>query len=556
MRRRILVLCLAVLAGLGSTGAKRAAAAPARPRLVVLVAVDGLSWSRLEAWRPWLTAGLKRLLDEGAVATACRYPHLDTETGPGHASIATGTPPRVHGIALNQWYVPTADGGGMTSEYCAADASPRLLRVPTVGDALVGSDPRAKVVSISIKDRAAILLAGRDPRHAVYWYTSKDGTFATSGAYDAGSPAGRATAAVVARFNAGKAGPHIAERYGTVVRRLPVPSPPPAAVSDDGIEPYQDPIAGRFPMDLAQARKPLTTVLPWTTLADRLLVDLGLDLVADDALALGRDEVPDLLAISFSANDYASHYYGPESVEALEVVRGLDVELGRLLDDLTRRLGKDAFDVVLSADHGMLPLPEDPRSGSGAAARIKDTKIVAALNAAVDARLGLDPKAAPVYRLEGSFLWLDRAWLAKPGAPAAARVIAALRDELATTWKAAIERTIAVDAPFPPVGDDETLARAWNAIVPGRSGDLLVIARPGVLIDPYDGTGTSHGTPWDYDTHVPLIFWGGGIAPSTLAQPSTPYDIAPTIASWIGIALPDAAGTRIDVRVSPLPRRK
>ena len=555
MRRPILVLLslLLVLASPPAAGAKRApvGTSGARPpRLVVVVAVDGLSWGRLEAWRPWFTSGLKRLLDEGAVATACRYPHLDTETGPGHASIATGAPPRVHGIALNQWYVPATDGRSMTTEYCAIDASPRFLRVPTLGDALVTAQPRAKVVSISVKDRSAIFLAGRDPRHAVYWYVPKDGTFTTSGAYEAASPTGRAAAAVVARFNATKAGAHIAERYGSTVPRLPVPSPPPTPVSDEGIEPYQDAIVGRFPMDLTKARKPLTVVLPWTTLADRLLVDLGLDLVADDALGLGRDDDPDLLAISFSANDYASHYYGPESVETLEVLRGLDVALGRLLDALSARFGRDAIDVVLSADHGMLPLPEDARAGGVPALRIKDTKIVAALNAAVDARLGLDAGAAPVYRLEGSFLWLDRAWLAKPGAPDAAKVLAAVRDELARTWKDAIERTIVVGDPFPPIGDDATLARAWNALVPGRCGDLFVIARPGVLIDPYDGTGTSHGTPWDYDTHVPLIYWGGGIAPATLAQPSTPYDIAPTVASWIGVSLPQATGTRMDVRVS------
>ena len=555
MRRRILVLCLVLLAISGAAGAKRAAPAAAPPRLVVLVAVDGLSWSRLEAWRPWFTSGLKRLLDEGAVATACRYPHLDTETGPGHASIATGAPPRVHGIALNQWYVPTADGRAMKTEYCAADASPHFLRVPTLGDALVGAHPRSKVVSISVKDRSAIFLAGRDPRHAVYWYVPKDGTFATSGAYDAASSAGRPAAAVVARFNATKAGAHIAERYGSEVRRLPVPSPPPTSVSDDGIEAYQDAIAGRFPMDLTKARKPLTAVLPWTTLADRLLVDLALDFVADESLALGRDDDPDLLAISFSANDYASHYYGPESVETLEVLRGLDLELGRLLDALTARFGRDAIDVVLSADHGMLPLPEDGRAGGvPGTIRIKDTKILAALNAAVDARLGLDGGAAPVYRLEGSFLWLDRAWLARPGAPDAAKVLAAVREELAATWKQAIERTIAVDDPFPTIGDDATLARAWNALVPGRCGDLFVIPRPGVLIDPYDGTGTSHGTPWDYDTHVPLIYWGGGIASATLARPSTPYDIAPTVASWIRVALPQATGTRMDVRVSPAQR--
>jgi hypothetical protein len=503
------------------------------------------------------------LLDEGAVATECRYGHLNTETGPGHASIATGAPPRVHGIALNQWYVPSADRTRMETVYSASDpqavpgAKPVLgagrLFVPTLGDRLVAHDPRAKVVSISIKDRSAIFLAGSDRRHAAYWYSSKDATFTTSPAYDAASSTGAAAAAVVARFNTEEAGPNVARRYGTIVNRLPVPQPAPRPGFVGGFDAYQDAIAGHgFPKDLTKAKKPLEAALLWTPLSDRVLADLALDLLSDDALALGRDDVPALLAISFSANDYVSHYYGPESEEGLEVLRGLDVQLGRLLDELTRRFGRDAVVVALSADHGMLPLPEaarreDPASPS---ARVADTAIVSELNAAVDAELELDTGAKPVYRLEGCSLWLDRTLLARPGSPDPSRVMDIVRRELATTWKDAIDRTIPTAPPFPASGGDPVLERAWNALVPGRSGDLLVVSRPGILIDPYGGTGTSHGTPWEYDTHVPLIFWGGGIAARTIIDPSTPYDLAPTVAGWLGVAMPDATGTRMSVRNS------
>ena len=143
---RLIATSLLALAVAASTPA-------AKPKLAVILVVDGLSWDRLHAWRPWYTSGLKRLLDEGAVATSCHYQHLNTETGPGHASIATGAPPRVHGITLNQWYAPASDGKAMEAVYCASSSKdvlgPGHLLVPTLGDRLTERDAAAKVVTIS-----------------------------------------------------------------------------------------------------------------------------------------------------------------------------------------------------------------------------------------------------------------------------------------------------------------------------------------------------------------------------------------------------------------------
>jgi len=298
-------------------------------------------------------------------------------------------------------------------------------------------------------------------------------------------------------------------------------------------------------------KRPLASALLWTPLADRLLSDLALDLLADDALALGRDDVPDLLEVSFSANDYVSHFYGPGSVEDLEILRALDVEIGRLLDDLAARFGKGSVVVALSADHGFLPLPEaterhDPKARGR---RVADVKILNQLNEAVNVELKRAGGATPlVYRFEGCSLWLDRAALASTDAPSAKRVLAIVWRELATTWKDVVLRTLVVDGAFPDRIADDLMRRAWNARVPGRSGDLFVVPRYGFLVDPYDGKGSSHGTPWEYDTHVPMIVWGGGIAPRTISTPSTPYDLAPTLGSWLGVDLPDATGTLLPTR--------
>src|SRR5262245_50456624 len=557
MRKALLIAAavLAVAFGGATTPPPVSKPKASPPRPVVVIAVDGLSWERLRSWRAAFTSGLKRLLDEGAVATECRYEHLNTETGPGHASLATGAPPRVHGIALNQWYLPSADGTGMRRIYCATqplpgepEASsktipgPGRLRVPTLGDRMVARDPRAKVVAIANKDRASVYLAGRDARNAAYWYSEETGTYATSAAYDAASPTGEAVAAVVSRFNAGEAGANLARRVGTTWSRLPDPDPALSLPFEAGLASHQiTSIGAAFPHDLAALKRPFSSSLLWTPFADRLLSDLAQRLLADDALALGRDAVPDLLAISYSATDYVAHDYGPESVEMLEVLRALDRELGRLLDDLVARFGKEGVIVALSADHGFLPL-RDVR-------RVSDVDVVRRLNDAVDAELKR-PRGSPplIYRYEACSLWLDRVALAASGSVGAKPVLAIVRRELATTFKQDVLETFVIDGGFPLRRTDEIERDAWNARWPGRSGDLFVVLRRGVLPDPHSGKGTSHGSPWEYDTHVPMILWGGGVASSELRVPATPYDLAPTLASMLGVSLPDATGKPLDLK--------
>jgi len=548
MRRAVSIVLL--LLACGCEASRRPQAAPpaskAPPRLIVLLVVDGLSWERLEVWRPWFRGGLARLLDEGAVATECRYPHVNTETGPGHASIATGAPPRVHGIPLNQWYVPAGDAQKMMTVVCSTDpatgkSGPGGLRVPTLGDRMTERDPRARVVTLSNKDRAAMFMAGRDARHAAYWYASKEGIYATGAGVEPDPGSGAAAMArLVARFNVDEAGPGLA-RLPASWSRLPTPDPPPSPSFATGLDGQQDPEIGTgFPHDLAHAKRPLSQALLWSPLADRLLADLAVAALADDELALGRDDVPDLLAIGFSANDYVSHYYGPESAEGLEVLRALDLEIGRVIDAVTARVGRDRVLVALSSDHGFLPLRE--------ARRLPEKSFLDGLNAAVAKRLALPAATRLVFRVEACSLWLDRVALAAPGMPDPARVLDVVEEELATTWKDVVERTVRMDRlPAPRKGDEMSL-RAWNGAVPGCSGDLFVITRSGVLLDYFDGKGSNHGSPWEYDVHVPLIFWGGGIAAGTIAVPTSPYDLAPTLASRLGLDLPDATGRPIVLR--------
>jgi arylsulfatase A-like enzyme len=319
-----------------------------------------------------------------------------------------------------------------------------------------------------------------------------------------------------------------------------------------GLAAYQDTTIGaEFPHDLTKSKRAYASAILRSAFADRLLSDLALRLLADDALALGRDDVTDLLGISFSASDYVAHDYGPESAEMLEVLRALDLELGRLLDDLSARFGKGRVVLALSADHGFFPLPEatDRRDPSARARRMTDVKVARQLNDAVDAELKRPPGSPPlIYRFESCSLWLDRAALAADGSVSAKRVLEIVRRELATTWKDDVLETFLVDGAFRERRTDEIARQAWNSRCPGRSGDLFVVPRFGVLVDPYFGKGSTHGSPWEYDTHVPMILWGGGFVPRVLTAPSTPYDLAPTLGSLLGVSLPDATGKPLDLK--------
>src|ERR1035437_7436758 len=326
--------------------------APPKPKLAVVISVDGLGWARLEGYRPLFTAGLTRLLDGGWVERGARYRHLNTETGPGHASLGTGAPPRVTGIVLNSWYAYGADGA-LQLIYCTDQkdpatvrkvAGPGNLRVPTLGDRLVESVKGARVVSVSAKDRGAISLAGKDPPHAVYWYDGETGRFQSSAAY---RPPAQA-AALVKKFNETRAGGMLPARFGLVWKKLPLPAsapgakPLPTAVPANVISRYQYPTHGLgFDHDLSTyGRIPGGGPYGYfggiyrSPLIDELTADLALVFLNDPGYALGHGDVPDLLAISFSGHDPVAHDYGDESEESRDALRRLDLQIGRVLDAL------------------------------------------------------------------------------------------------------------------------------------------------------------------------------------------------------------------------------
>jgi hypothetical protein len=566
--------------GTGSPQAAPRPESPASPRLAVIIAIDGLGWARLEQYRPWFVAGFKRLLDEGQVETACRYRHLNTETGPGHSSLSTGAPPRVTGIVANRWFEQNPDGsirsvqaafpsgpGIPGSVQGTAVAGPGNLRVPTIGDQLLAEHPDSRVVSVSGKDRSAILLAGRDRRHSVYWYNTDTGLFTTSSAYSPG-PAARA---VVDRFTAQA---HLPVRFGFRWDKLPItgdaPAVPAAAwpVAGPDLFDFQIPVNGMgFPHDYRLNPGGYFAALYQSPAIDELVADLAVAFLEDDGLRLGREATPDILALSFSAQDVVSHVYGIESEENLDVMRRLDVQLGRVLAAVDRASGGHAV-VALSADHGFATIPEAERArnpGFRGARLVYGPRtfpnVVDRLNRLLASDLCLDPRSAPVFAGDGWNLIYNRPALplttVEGSCGPAGRTVdrQALDESLVRVaprfFSDEIEKVLPVSQSGRWPASDAVTEFARNDLDLERSGDAFLVPRMFVQMSPDPGRGSGHGTHHEYDIHVPLIFWGRPFPASRSDEATTPYDLAPTLASFLGLRLPDAVGRCLSTPLHP-----
>lgn len=508
--QRMLALFLLVLV---ACAAPRTSPAPDRSRLAVLVVVDGFAWHRVEAWGPSFDSGLRRLLDEGRVHTACRYPHVPTETGPGHASLMTGVAPSVHGIVANEWFEATAEGT-LRRIYCAAPleegkgAGPWRLEADTLGDRLVRRDPASRVVTVAGKDRSAIFTAGRDKRHQPFWYDPAERTFVTAPYYDGIAPARQ----VVEKWDAASAGDRLETTYGRIWSRLPPPATPPAKPPDPSAKDAYDPYVGtEFDFDLASAKRGYGYGFTRSPMLDRAIADVAIALVEDDALALGRRGATDLLVVSFSGQDYVAHAYGPDTEPAFDAVRRLDRDVGDLLDALVRRVGRERLVVGLSADHGFCPIP--PKG-----ARRFD------VDAALEALKSALPDGAGEF--DGFGLWY---------APRAdrTRVDATIGAAATAAWGSWLEEIV-------PVG---TMANRHDARAeairasdyPGRAPDAVAFAREGFIPDWYEGRGSTHGSLREYDRHVPMILWGAGVRAERTSEATTPYRMGPAMAERLGL---------------------
>lgn len=515
------------------------AAAPSPPvpepriGLVVMLTVDQLgahTFQRyLEALPP---GGIKRLMQQGAYYPRARFAYANTETGPGHATLATGAWPNVHGIVGNVWYDPKSGA----EQNCVGDPeygkSPRFLEVPNLADTLkVATRGEAKVVSISLKDRAAILIAGRGPTLAA-WYEEKQGRFVAGRWPGHGPIPGWFSGAAL------ELGPKVA--FGRPWARLRDQAFYSKYAGPDDLPTEEDvPGLGRtFPRTMGQGLE-ATDPVWWDRYRGSPAAIEDLFTLAEQALEqehLGRRGVPDLLAIGVSPIDYAGHAYGTHSQEMLDLLLRVDRQVARLLDRLDRVLAGRVL-YVLTADHGAMPTPEEAAKLGVRALRIPPRPLIEA----ADRALG-DQKVPALERSRVLELDQPRIFLA-PTDPKvdrnvlAQRVVAALVGLPGVVEAHPSAEVEAFEEPY------RTFFR--RSYFPGRTGDVLIRHRAYEFLDGVGpdgiGVGTGHGSPYAYDMDVPLILAGPRVRRGWDPRPVEETQVAPTIAALLGIDAPAAA---------------
>lgn len=511
------------------------------PKLVVAITVDQMRADYLTRYLEGFgDGGFHRFFEEGFTAMDHHFSYAPTYTGPGHASIATGTTPAVHGIIGNNFY--SRDQGARV--YCVGDStastvgmpnqighpsgqmSPNNMKASTWPDELKLHFSRrdgnlAKVIGASMKDRGAILPAGH-AADAAYWVSS--GNFITSNHYMNSLPKW------VSEFNNSNAVQDLLNKGWSTFNEKESYQ---RSLQDNN--PYEGTWNGSerpvFPYNLSDLSEDNggDDIIKGTPAGNTLLVDFGLAAIINEGL--GQDDITDVLALSFSSTDYVGHKFGAHAIETEDTYRRLDRELARLLEALDQNVGKGQWMAFLTADHGAVTVPGLEKSRGLPVDYWNPEPMKAKVDSALEKKFG---RTDLVLAYDNDQFFLDRPLLTQEGLEA--DVIARFISRIAETAPE-IQRTLTAEdlrsASFFE-GAEANVQRGWNA---KASGDVMVMLKPGFL--EYSRTGTSHGSPYAYDTHVPFLIMGPGVPEGkrTYAR-SEIRDIAPTLSALLGFPRP------------------
>ena len=540
--------------------------AKTRPRLVLLIVVDQFRYDYLDRFGDRFGEnGFKRLLRDGATWVNANYDHVLTYTAPGHSTLMTGAYPAETGIIANEWpdretgkkVSSVSDesaklfGGGATE----AASSPRRLMASTLGDELrLATNDRSRVIGISLKDRSAILPAGRHANGA-YWFSAQSGNMVSSNYYFEQLPAW------VAGFN----NTHPADKYfGALWERLQPESEYLKRAGADS-PPWED--IGKVPGDTNAFPHKITggatspgrdfyAALEYSPFANDLLLQFSEQAMVNEHL--GEDDDTDVLTVSFSADDYVGHRFGPYSQEVMDVTLRVDQQIGALLDFVETRVGLKNTTVIFSADHGMAPIPEHAAALGLSGGRIPNADLLKAIRLSLSARYNPqgkspDPTTDYIFNytddgkvkdgLTNGNLYLNFEALKRDGVNPDEVEQLACRTALGV---AGIARCFTREQLLRGAvsASDPIERRAVHGFYPKRSGDLIVVTEPFKYLTEYAITAT-HGSPYSYDTHVPLIIMGNGFKPDRYYQAASPADIAPTLAAVLRVQAPSNAVGRV-----------
>ena len=563
MRNSLLTGLLAAAALLGGPAASAQKTKPVpRPKLVVGIVVDQMRYDYLyRYWNKYGSDGFRRLLGEGFSFENCHYNYVPTYTGPGHASIYTGTSPSGHGIIGNNWLERETGKGTYVTEdksvqavggtAAAGQMSPRHMLTTTITDELrLASNFQSKTIGVCIKDRGSILPAGHAAT-AAYWFDDTNAAFITSTFYTQQLPQW------VQQFNARKLPEQYLSKPWTTL--LPIeqytessaddvpwenvfvgeakpvfPHDLPALLGPNGptagAGPVKQPGAGETPRTKWESRSLLRT----TPFGNTLTLEFALEALRQEQMGQ-RPGITDFLALSFSSTDYVGHHFGPNAIETEDTYLRLDRDIARLLKALDQQVGKGQALVFLSADHGAAHSPEF----------LKSQRIPAG---SVGPRLWRDTLQAQLARRFGPGQWVlsyenQQVYLNRP-------LIQQKKLDLYQVQQATVDIMVQFTGVTRAVAATDLQKSHWesgllmyleNGYLPKRSGDVMVVMEPGWL-ESYSypvNRGTTHGSSGAYDTHVPLLFWGWRVPQGESVFPARITDIAPTVARFLHIQEPD-----------------
>ena len=501
---------------------------PDRPRLIILISIDQMRADYLDRYRAEYTGGFKELSSNGVVFSNADLNYASSETGPGHATLGTGSYPRNSGIPGNEWIDPTA----RKTVYCVEDSSarpvnaeggslsPRNLRRTGLGDWIKAADPRSKVVSVSAKDRAAILLAGKNPDKA-FWYSSRSGHMVTSSYYMSRLPRW------VQKFNGS----------GWIQKNVPgawtklLPSSHYEATGPDELIGESDQGGNSsFPHVFTEEEK--ASQLLTSPYGDELVLDFAFAAVTNEQL--GRGISSDLLCISLSCTDYIGHSYGPDSHEMHENLVRLDRSLGRFFDQVRNALGHDRYVIALSADHGVMPLPEFMNITSSLGKRINPRESLQPLFDSLNQVFSRGAREQKVFVDHYGFLDYQsamKAGLDSNSFEQAIRKGLTRVDEIVEVYP---RRTLVVK----PDENEDYVNKFRRSYFSARGEDVQVQFCEYCLVTSHK-VGTSHGSVYSYDTHIPILIMGAGVNAGVYSRRVHSVDVVPTLARLAGIPFPE-----------------
>tara|TARA_B110000444_G_scaffold259903_1_gene305147 strand:+ start:813 stop:2519 length:1707 start_codon:yes stop_codon:yes gene_type:complete len=515
------------------------------PKLIVGITIDQMRADYLSRFKDHFSdGGFARVIDGGFSCNDHHFGYAPTFTGPGHASIFTGTTPAIHGIIANDWYVRDL----LNTVYCASDAaatgvgvygidhesglygnvgmmSPVRMISNTIGDELkIATGLNAKVFGVSLKDRGAILPAGHTADGAFWFYGKEKGHFISSTYYFEKLPQWAID------FNLkGEA-----DRLIDTGWDMLLPADEYSTCTPDN-NPFEGAFKGElspvFPYDLRKLTEANGgfDILKGTPGGNTILIDFALAVI--DGEDLGSDKYCDLLSVSFSATDYVGHRCGPHAIETMDMYIRLDLELERFFNSLDDKVGEGNWTVFITSDHGAATVPSYGSSVGAPTDYWTAGNMQDRIDNSLDLKFG---KQKWISNISNNQIFINKKACnnSEVSISEVGKIISRLVLEEDAILMSITEDDLASRAAVDPIA-----ARLFDGHQPGSSGDVVFVLNPGWLS--YGRTGSTHGSPFVYDSHVPCLFYGAGVNNGRTFETTLIRDIAPTISTILQIPYPN-----------------